>query len=103
MVSALVPRICQAVLMGAIDRLSLPQRVVIVVALGLGLAAAGGFVTSLGRLAAGWYAYAPLTSTGYLPGPGIPPWLRLIIWLALIVIWAAASVRLLKPSPAPSA
>jgi heme/copper-type cytochrome/quinol oxidase subunit 1 len=103
MVSALVPRICQAVLMGAIDRLSLPQRVVIVVALGLGLAAAGGFVASLGSLAAGWYAYAPLTSTGYLPGNGIPPWLRLIIWLALIVIWAAASVRLLKPSPGPSA
>ena len=86
--------------MRAIDRLSQPQRVVIVVALGLVLAVIGGFVTSLGRLAAGWYAYAPLTSTGYLPGHGIPPWLRLIIWLALIVIWAAAAIRLLKPSPA---
>jgi hypothetical protein len=103
MVSAPVRRICQAGPMRAIDRLSQPQRVVIVTALGLVLATVGSFVTSLGSGGAGWYAYAPLTSAGFLPGGGLASWLRLIIWLALIAIWAAASLRLLKPSRGQSA
>jgi heme/copper-type cytochrome/quinol oxidase subunit 1 len=100
MASAPVRRICQAYSMRAIDRLSQPQRVVIVVALGLVLAVAGSFVTSLGSPATGWFAYSPLTSGVFTSGPSIPSWLSLIIWLVLIAVWAAASIRLLKPSPA---
>jgi heme/copper-type cytochrome/quinol oxidase subunit 1 len=89
--------------MRAVDGLTHPQRVVIVVALGLVLAVVGSFVTSLGSAAVGWYAYSPLTSASFGPGHGLPSWVRLLIWLALIAIWAAASIRLLRPSPAKSA
>jgi heme/copper-type cytochrome/quinol oxidase subunit 1 len=81
------------------DRLSTAQRVVIVVALGLALGVVASYLTSLGtRL--GWYAYAPLSGQGFQPqGTGEPGWLRLIIWLAAITLWASASVRILQQSP----
>ena len=47
----------------------------------------------------GWYAYAPVAGTNSLPHTGLPGWLRLIIWLALIGLWAWGSVRVLRPSP----
>jgi heme/copper-type cytochrome/quinol oxidase subunit 1 len=85
--------------MRAIDRLSQPQRVVVVIAPGLVLAAVGSYLVNLGGGATfGWLAYAPLTSARFVPGNGLATWLRLIIWLALIASWAAASVRVLKPS-----
>jgi hypothetical protein len=90
--------------MRVIDGLSRPQRVVIVIALGLALAAAGSYLVSLGAgLAGGWYAYSPLTATLQVPGTGLPGWLRLLIWLALISIWALASVWILRPPPAAKA
>ena len=84
-----------------IDGLSKAQRVVIVVALGFGLRAAGRYLVSLGggpRFRFGWYTYSSLTADFRAPGTGLPAWLRLIIWLALIVLWAAASVRVLRQS-----
>jgi hypothetical protein len=45
------------------------------------------------------YAYAPLSQAAYLPHTGLAGWLRLIIWLALISLWALASLRVLRPSP----
>ena len=75
--------------MRLIDRLSWPQRVVAIVALGLALAVAGSYLVSLGGgPRTGWYAYSPLTSSLDAPGTGLPGWLRLIIWLALIAVWA---------------
>ena len=89
--------------MRVIDRLSPSQRVVVVVALGLALAVIGGYVVSLGSGASlGWYAYAPLTSVARVPGPGFPAWLRAIIWLALIGIWASSSIRVLRSPPGDS-
>jgi heme/copper-type cytochrome/quinol oxidase subunit 1 len=86
------------------DRLSWPQRVVIVIALGLALAVAGSYLVSLGGgFRSGWYAYAPLTSSLDAPGTGLPGWLRLIIWLALIGLWALASIRVLRPSSSQAA
>jgi heme/copper-type cytochrome/quinol oxidase subunit 1 len=82
-----------------IDRLSTAQRVVVVVALGLALGVVASYLASLGTRG-GWYAYAPLS--GQLlqpPGLGGPGWLRLIIWLAAISLWAFASVRVLRQSP----
>jgi hypothetical protein len=82
-----------------IDRLSKDQRVVVVVALGLALGAVASWLTNLGTRF-GWYAYAPLTGQAFQPqGIGEPGWLRLIIWLAAISLWAFTSVRALKPSP----
>ncbi len=81
-----------------IDRLSKDQRVVVVVALGLALGAVASWLTSLGTRF-GWYAYAPLTGQAFQPqGIGEPGWLRLIIWLAAISLWAFISVRALRPS-----
>jgi hypothetical protein len=83
-----------------IDRLGRGQRVVIVIALGLALRTVGGFLTSLGRRAVGWYAYSPLTTRLHPVGLGLHRPVRLLIWLVLIVIWAAASVLVLRPAAA---
>ena len=68
----------------------------------MGLYFFGGWVTTRGGVAAGWVAYAPLSNTGNTanyPGPGLHPWVRLIIWLALIAVWVVASVALLRSRP----
>ncbi len=71
----------------------------VIIALGLALAIVASYLTSLGTRA-GWYAYAPLTGQAFSPpGPGEPGWLRVIIWLAAISLWAAASATVLRQSP----
>ena len=82
-----------------IGRLSTAQRVVVVVALGLALGIVASYLASLGTRV-GWYGYAPLSGQLFQP-PGLdePGWLRLIIWLAAISLWAFASVRVLRQSP----
>lgn len=82
------------------DRLSLAQRIVVVVALGLAFGVLGDYLDSLGNPGlTGWYAYAPLTRSVLLPGTGLPGWLRLLIWLVLIGLWAVAATRVLRPAP----
>jgi hypothetical protein len=84
--------------MPLIDELSKAQRVVIVIALGLALGAIGAYLAGLGSgTVSGWYAYSPLTTTLRPPGTGLAAWLRLIIWLALIGLWALAAIRVLRP------
>jgi heme/copper-type cytochrome/quinol oxidase subunit 1 len=82
--------------MRMIDRLSKSQRVVVVIALGLALGVIGTYLTS--QIRPGWYGYAPLTASFEAPGNELPTWLQLIIWLALIGIWALASIRVLRPA-----
>jgi heme/copper-type cytochrome/quinol oxidase subunit 1 len=83
-----------------IDRLSQPQKIVIVIALGMALGAVAIYLTSLGNATGfGWYAYAPLSQSVYPPRTGLPGWLRLIIWLALVGLWALVSIRVLRSSP----
>ena len=77
--------------------LNTAQKIVIVVAIGIALAAVGSYLASLGSPRPGWYAYAPLASGIGPPGAGLPGWLRLIIWLGLTGIWALASVLLFRP------
>jgi hypothetical protein len=85
--------------MRVIDRLSMCQRVVVVVALGFALGVTGTYLMSLASgIGSGWYGYAPLTATLEAPGAGLPGWLQLIIWLALIGAWAVASIRVLRPA-----
>jgi heme/copper-type cytochrome/quinol oxidase subunit 1 len=82
------------------DRLSQPQRIVVVIALGVACGTAGIYLVSLGSTVSfGWYAYAPLSQAAYPPHAGLAGWLRLIIWLALIGLWALASIWVLRPSP----
>jgi hypothetical protein len=83
-----------------IDGLGKAQRVVVVIALGLALWAVGSYVVSLGSGGFGWYAYSPFTAGGGFatPSRGLHDWLRLIIWLILIGLWAVGSVRVLRPS-----
>ena len=78
----------------------------IVIALGLALAAAGAYIAGFGNATAGgWYAYAPIAQ-GPFPGAGwlwshteLRGWQRLLIWLALIGLWALVSARVLRSSP----
>jgi heme/copper-type cytochrome/quinol oxidase subunit 1 len=84
-----------------IDRLNIAQRVVVVVTLGVSLAIVANYLTGLG-IRTGWYAYAPLTSQ-VGPNIGEPGWLRLVIWLAAISLWALTSLRVLSQSPGPAA
>jgi len=85
-----------------IDKLNLAQRVVVVVTLGLVLGIVANYLTGLG-VRTGWYAYAPLTNQVSPPGLGEPGWLRLVIWLAAISLWALTSLRVLSQSPGPAA
>jgi heme/copper-type cytochrome/quinol oxidase subunit 1 len=84
-----------------IDRLNIGQRVVVVVTLGLALGIVANYLTGVG-VRTGWYAYAPLTGQVSL-GLGEPGWLRLVIWLAAIGLWAVTSLRVLSQSPGPGA
>jgi hypothetical protein len=82
-----------------IDGLSRSQRIVVVIAFGLGLWTIGSYLVSLGTgRTFGWYAYAPLSNGVLLAPTGLHVWVRVIIWLILIGVWAVGSVRLLQPS-----
>ena len=82
------------------DRLSQPQRIVVVIALGMAFGAAGIYLVNAGStVGSGWYAYAPLSQGVSSLHTGLAGWLRLIVWLVLIGLWALVSVRVLRPSP----
>jgi cytochrome bd-type quinol oxidase subunit 1 len=81
-------------------RLNRGQRVVVIVALAVALYFAGSYVETLGR--SGWVAYAPLRDQATyaplsaFPNVGLHPWVRLVVWLGLTIIWAACSLALLR-------
>ena len=81
------------------------QRVVVVVGLGVALYFFGGWITTRGTGAQyGWVAYAPLSNTYNTPNVfgGFHSWVRLVIWLLLILVWVVVSVFLLRsPSTDP--
>ncbi len=81
------------------DGLSKSQRIVVVIALGLGLATLASYLVNLGsEVATGWYAYSPLTSGAGIAHTGLHRWLRVLIWLVLIGVWAAGSIWVLRPA-----
>jgi heme/copper-type cytochrome/quinol oxidase subunit 1 len=85
--------------MRRLDLLSLAHRIVLVVALGVGLVVLGQFVIRVGGgtyADTGWFGYAPLT-TGP-PSRGWPAWAILVAWLTVIALWVVASLRLLRPA-----
>jgi hypothetical protein len=92
--------------MRRIDVLSKAQRIVVVIALGLAFWVVGSYLTSVGTGGyplGGWTGYAPSSEGQFFVvarwSPALHPWLRVIIWLVLIGIWALASLRVLRPSP----
>lgn len=80
---------------------NLAQRTVLVVALAGAGWVVGHYAMTLGTGPPnGWYGYAPLAGTVHVPGfIGLAPWARLVIWLALIVVWALVAYRLLRSGP----
>jgi heme/copper-type cytochrome/quinol oxidase subunit 1 len=88
--------------MRRIDRLNIAQRVVVVVTLGFTLGVVANYLTGLGGRT-GWYAYSPLAGQVLPQGFGEPGWLRLVIWLSAIGLWALVSLRVLSQPPGPAA
>jgi hypothetical protein len=88
-------------LMRWIDTLSKAQRIVVVIALGLALAALGSYVGTLGGAAYGVGGVGGVFGLTLAPvqPDGLRPWLQVIIWLVLIGVWALASIRVLRPAP----
>lgn len=72
--------------------LSLPQRVVLVVALGLILTGVEAYAAPG---SSGWFGYAPNTGTVFAPGEDRLG--RLALRVVLAAVWAAASLFLLRP------
>jgi hypothetical protein len=71
------------------------QRIVTIVGLGAALYVFGIWFTGLdSNLPYGWVAYAPLSNQFNVTG--LHPWVRLIIWIVLIAVWALVSVWLLR-------
>lgn len=77
------------------------QQIMIVIGLGVGLYAFGGWITTRGSLGYGWEAYAPLSNSYGTQVGGSHPWVRLLICLALILIWVIVSLLLLRSPSEP--
>ena len=98
--------------MSLVKRLGLAQRIVVVIAAALVLAAVGVYVTTLGwpgGFGGGteYGVFLPRARTGSLRatgyslspvGPDLNPWQQLLVWIGLIGVWATASMVILKPS-----
>jgi heme/copper-type cytochrome/quinol oxidase subunit 1 len=73
------------------------QRVVLVIGLGVALYFVGAWIMARGH-SFGWVAYAPLSNTDIGPSVGLHPWVRLVVWLLLIVVWVVTSCVLFRSS-----
>ena len=78
-------------------RLTLRQRVVLVVALGAVLWVLGDWVIEQSNpfIGTGWTAYAPLR---VFNGIALRPWAQAVLWLGLIVVWTIAALLILRES-----
>ena len=86
-----------------VGRLNRGQRIVLVVALAAALYVLGRYIMTLGnagsRLGCLRTANAGGTLTHWDARCGLHPWVRLVVWLGLTVIWAGCSVALLRSRP----
>jgi hypothetical protein len=76
------------------------QRVVIVVALGLGAFFFGQWLIETwefgSRPFTGWVGYAPLSNSTFTQTRILNPWVILLVWLVLITAWTFASLVILR-------
>jgi hypothetical protein len=79
-------------------RLNFSQRIIAVIGLGGGLFVLGNWLTTLGsQLPRGWVGYAPLSSI--VTFGATATWVRTLVWLAMLVLWAAAPMYVLRDPP----
>jgi hypothetical protein len=79
--------------------LGLAQRIVVILGLAAGLVVLGRYLETIGQPDAdfGWFAYAPLNSSSvYAPFRAHPPSVDLAIWAGASVVWALASLVLIR-------
>ena len=81
------------------DRLTLPQRIVIVVALGFAMRVLQWWLLEDHDLRDGWFNYAPNSGLAYSPANRFSPVVFGLGSLALLAAWCVASVWLLAMRP----
>jgi hypothetical protein len=76
----------------------LAERIVVALGFGAALVALANYAQTLGHRAIsfGWYAYAPLSSSATPPFQPLSAPVHLAIWAGASVVWALASVALMK-------
>ena len=82
------------------DRLNKAQKIVVVIATGIALAAIGMYLANRGNvIREPGHHFASGFSSRFAPRPRPPRWLRLIIWLVLDAIWASTAIVVLRSPP----
>jgi hypothetical protein len=80
-----------------IMRLNGPQRIIIVIGMGIALYLFGNWLIGSWQGGSfGWVSYEPLSQATPPPEVILHPWVRLLIWLALTVVWAIVSLWMLS-------
>jgi len=77
------------------DKLSLPQRVVVVVALGLAARILDWWLLEEHGARSGWFNYAPNSGLAFGPSERFSPLVVSIGGLAFVAAWCAASIWVL--------
>jgi hypothetical protein len=78
---------------------TLGQRIVVVIALGLALATIAQTINHVCFSdAGGWFGYAPGTDVKFFPQshPARDAWIRAAVWLVALATWCGVSFRLLR-------
>jgi len=78
------------------DRLNKAQKIVVVIATGIALAAVGVYLANRGSVSPGPGHYIVAYPSRFVPRQRPPRWLRLMIWLVLDAIWALTSIVVLR-------
>ena len=81
-------------------RMNLRQRVIAVIGLAAALVVVGDWATTRWT-ATGWVGCAPLSGGCSTLPTALHPWVRMLIWLGLVVVWAVASMVLLRSRTGP--
>lgn len=73
------------------------QRIIVVIAAGLGLAILAATVNRLlADPGGGWFAYAPNTGVAFAPGARTNVWREAGVWLGALVLWTGLALWLYR-------
>lgn len=79
------------------SRLNHTQRLMVSISIAAALFGANqALVTQFRRGEGGWFGYAPNTSVTFSAGNAFSrsPWLQLLLWIALVVVWVTPALWL---------